>query len=296
MAYSARNHRKHQFQIADWLLEGISLNSAAATYDIAETLFPQYARATFASWVTVAKHFPASIRIEGEFLTFKHYQVVQGCTGTSEEEKYKKLFLAQELVWLRKADESKMSVSLLREAINTCWVTKRAIANANKAAEEGFADAHKKWEDAEPKKSDNLPKWVNEQSKEHELPKWLGDKRLKWSIEELAKARDIAPHELVMRAVAEFIDAHSNELGDIKAAKDKREEEQRAEAAAAAAVDIEKRNICAEFADEKASEKAARELALAQEEQRIRLARKQHYRHRCPKRSPTTSRASRPSL
>src|ERR1035437_1706382 len=105
----SKSHRRHQFQIADWLLEGIELLGAVAAYDSAEALFPQYARATFTSWVTVAKHFPASMRIESDFLTFKHYQVVQGCTGTSEEEKYKKLFLAQELVWLRKADESKRS-------------------------------------------------------------------------------------------------------------------------------------------------------------------------------------------
>lgn len=47
----AQEHRLRQFAIADWLVEGIDLNGATVTYDAAETLFPQYHRATFLSWV-----------------------------------------------------------------------------------------------------------------------------------------------------------------------------------------------------------------------------------------------------
>ena len=65
----AQEHRLRQFTIADWLLEGIELVGATETYDLAEALFPQYARQTFLSWVMVAKHFPACIRIQSDFLT-----------------------------------------------------------------------------------------------------------------------------------------------------------------------------------------------------------------------------------
>src|ERR1019366_207395 len=136
----SKSHRRHQFQIADWLLEGIELLGAVAAYDSAEALFPQYARATFTSWVTVAKHFPASMRIESDFLTFNHYQVVQGTQDkVPDDDSYE---LALESAWLRKADEQKMSVSVLREAIHACEISKRAIANVTEEADRALVEAH----------------------------------------------------------------------------------------------------------------------------------------------------------
>jgi hypothetical protein len=270
----AQEHRLRQFTIADWLLEGIELVGATETYDLAEALFPQYARQTFLSWVMVAKHFPACIRIQSDFLTFAHYQVVKGCAGISEGHDNADFQTAQELVWLRKADEFKMSVSVLRESVRTCWVMKGSVIGANEAADKMLAAAHKEWEKAEPKKENFSPKWLNKEVKDNALPKWLSEKQLKWRIESLAVARGIEPHELVKRAMQDFIDAHSDELGDAKAAQEKRESEQFSADAAAIVVETELQRACNEHNEKVRQEKHARDLAETQRRQAEELARK----------------------
>lgn len=119
VAVLAQEHRLRQFEIADLLVQGIEQFGATATYDYAESLFPQYARATFQSWVTVAKHFPSSIRIESDWLTFGHYQVAQGAERDSfrPDRDESEIQVAKEMVWLRQADERRLSVSALRDTI-----------------------------------------------------------------------------------------------------------------------------------------------------------------------------------
>jgi hypothetical protein len=225
-------HRLQQFAIADWLAQGIEQLGATSAYDYAETVFPQYARATFQSWVTVAKHFAPSIRIESEWLTFGHYQVAQGAErdpwrpDTDESE----IQVARELVWIRQADERRMSVSALREA----------IAHAYELRREAFFDDHPESKPVEPEPEripDSKPKQKDAfgaELKELKTP-WL-PKRARWSLDELARARRVTTEELLNRVIQDFLDAHSDEIGDAKAAATKREGEHDAQLAAAASV------------------------------------------------------------
>jgi hypothetical protein len=230
----SKTHRRHQFEIADWLVEGIDLSGATATYDAAEGLFPQYHRQTFVSWVTVARHFPASMRIESEFLTFSHYQTAQGSCFKSESV----LACELELVWLRKADELHMSVSVLREAIRNEAALSQRVALGPSYEPEST--------EPEPAPAPNAAKSLPPGQKQwEELPRWI-DYKLKESIEELATARHCKPYVIVLRAIADFIDAHSDELGDARGAEAKRMDEHKASVAAAKAA--------AAVLEEKASE------------------------------------------
>jgi hypothetical protein len=228
--------RRVQFAIADWLLEGVGLCAVASdAYDAAERLFPQYHRQTFITWVTVARHFPASTRIESEFLTFKHYQVVQGSedvidsyTGDRGDD-YRRQQLALQLVWLRKADEQHMSASVLCEAIANAGRLRQRASEPPEPVEPESVEP-------EPKpapKPTKLSKWERERACYDSMPPWLCDQRVLWGVRELAKARQCKPYELVVRAVAEFIDAHADELGDARVARDKRQAEYKASVLAA---------------------------------------------------------------
>ena len=229
----AKSHRLHQFDIADWLVEGIELNGATASYDVAESIFPQYHRQTFVSWVTVARHFPASMRIESEFLTFAHYQVVQGAEKLGGSEEAEKLQLARQAVWLRQADERKMSVSLLRDT----------IAHSFELAQQAFLHEHPENEahrpdpvlDPAPAKPKRVPTTAE---KEFQTP-WL-DRRIRWAVDELARVRRVTPLQLVERAIKDFIDAHSDELGNAEAAQAKRLEELKTARLAAEVVERQK--------------------------------------------------------
>lgn len=287
----AQEHRLRQFAIADWLLEGCGLCSgnATAVYDTAERLFPQYARQTFLSWVTVARHFPPSIRVESEFLTFKHYQVVQGLPPESHPwrcmcrmsgldacvcppfETDKQLQTAKKLVWLRKADERRMSVSLLRSAI--------ANADTLRTEPEPVPEPEPKPEPEKPEKPEKpkLGKWTAKEAKRLEqyraLPEFL-EKRTRWAIEELARARRVRPDEIVLRAVQDYIDAHTDELGNAIEAKNKREAEERAARAAVHAETEEERKLFAELKD-KIQEELVRKNARVEAAHAARKARKQ---------------------
>jgi len=70
----SKQHKRHQWLIADWLVGGMDNFSATTVYDTAERLFPQYTRATLQNFVTVARAFPASLRHEA--LSFEHYRAV----------------------------------------------------------------------------------------------------------------------------------------------------------------------------------------------------------------------------
>ena len=238
----AQEHRLRQFAIADWLVEGIDLNGATVTYDAAETLFPQYHRATFLSWVTVARHFAPSIRIESEFLTFGHYQVAQGAADTPwQTDKSADDRKALELVWLKQADESRLSVSGLRAAIQNAFELRQRALLAERT-EPATAEL-----EPETEQKPTPPKKKVEQA--FSSP-WLPDKS-RLLLYELARVRKVPPQELVARAVQDFIDAHTDEIGDAAVAEAKRLDEYKASVAAARIVEQERRKIAEQAFEQK---------------------------------------------
>jgi hypothetical protein len=224
----AQEHRIAQFKVADWIVEGIELVGATSAYDFAEAVFPQYARVTFQSWVTVAKHFTALFRIESNWLTFGHYQVAQGAEKDSAEGK--ELQVAREMVWLRQADERRMSVSALRDA----------IANAYFLLHPDLTKVPVDDPDPEPEPKKAVKKNIfGNPIKEFQTP-WLPE-RTRWALDELSRARHMTTEQLLARVVQDFIDAHTDEIGDAKAAVAKREEERAAAMCAAEVVETEMR-------------------------------------------------------
>jgi hypothetical protein len=255
----SKDRRLSQFAVADWLVDGIELNGATAAYDFAEAVFPQYARQTFLSWVTVAKHFKPLFRIESDFLTFGHYQVAQG----AERDPWRydpdsEFQVAKEMVWLRQADERRMSVSALRDA----------IAHAFNLRQEAFFVDHP---DAKPKPVDEpepapvKPSQSISAAKEFKTP-WL-PKQTRWCLDELSRARRMTTEQLLARVVRDFIDAHTDEIGDAKLAAAKRDAEADAAMRAAEAVEAEKRKVAAEF---RAKQKAEQNRSI--DEGRLALA------------------------
>jgi hypothetical protein len=243
----AQSLRLQQFVIADWIVEGIEQFGATAAYDYAEAAFPQYARATIQSWVTVAKHFPASIRIESGHLTFGHYQVAQGSAKDSSNSESNELQAARELVWLRKADEHKMSVSVLRDAINRAFELRQ----------QAFFDEHPDLKPTEPEpepkpKSEPIKKKdaYGAEVKEFKTP-WL-TQQTRWGLDELARARRVRPEQLAARIVQDFLDAHSDEIGDAEAAANKRQAEVWAQMDVSNAAEKVQRELAAKERVEKA--------------------------------------------
>jgi hypothetical protein len=199
------------------------------------------------------------MRIESEFLTFSHYQTAQGsCFKSVKSESVVACEL--ERVWLRKADELHMSVSVLREAIRNEFNLRQSAVQPEPESE------------SEPKiklKPTPAEKYANEQKQWEELPRWLNGQKPK--LEELASARHCKPHEIVLRAVADFIDAHVDELGDAQAAEAKRKDEYKVSLdAAKAANDVlkekarEHRNMIA-LIDEAHAEYRARRIEQEQD-------------------------------
>jgi hypothetical protein len=234
-------HRLQQFEIADWLVEGIEQLGVTEAYDFAEKTFSQYARATFQSWVTVAKHFTASIRIESDRLTFGHYQVAQGAERDPwANDPHSKLQVAQELVWLRKADEHKMSVSALRDNISRAYeLRKEAFFNENPDARPKPAEPEQK---PEPKKVEK--DCYGGELKEFKTP-WL-KKQTRFHLDGLARARRVTTEQLLNRVIQDFLDAHNDEIRDAELAAKKRGAEVFAQMDAAEAAEQERRRQAVE--------------------------------------------------
>jgi len=256
----AQEKRLRQFEIADWLVLGIERYGATKAYDYAESVFPQYTRATFQSWVTVAKHFPGSIRIESEHLTFGHYQVAQGAESSA----------AEEMVWLRKADEHKMSVSALREN----------IAHAFELRHEAFLEEHPELKPAEPEPEPQKSKKKDAYGAEVKEFKtdWL-KKQTRWSLDELARARHVTTEQLLQRIIQDFLDAHSDEIGDAKKAEAKRSAEHFAAMDAAESVEKLKREANERYRRE-CQERAEKERAENSELNRLAAAKQERYRRK----------------
>jgi hypothetical protein len=220
--------------------------------------------------VTVAKHFPASIRIESDWLTFGHYQVAQGAESDPwSKDSNSKLQVAQELVWLRKADEHKMSVSALREN----------IAHAFELRHEAFLAEHpeSKPEPVEPEPKPEPRKAGKDafgsEIKEFKTP-WLS-KQTRFHLDNLARARRVTTEQLLNRVIQDFLDAHNDEIGNAEIAAKKRAAEHDAAMDAAQAAEKVKREADEQYR-RKLHERAEKERAeKAEREQQAEVEREQ---------------------
>jgi hypothetical protein len=235
----AQEKRLRQLETADWLVLGIERYGATKAYDYAESVFPQYTRTTFQSWVTVAKHFPGSIRIESDHLTFGHYQAAQGAEGGA----------AEQMVWIRKADEHKMSVAALREA----------IANAYRLLHPDPTTTPVDEPEPEPKKvKRNI---FGKPIPEFKTP-WLKH-QTRWALDQLARARHVTTEQLLQRIIQDFLDAHSDEIGDAEKAAKKRQAEHFAQMDAAEAVEKVKWEANQRYREQQNAKQSAEQQQVA---------------------------------
>jgi hypothetical protein len=213
--------RLQQFEIADWLAEGIGLfPHATAAYDFAEQTFPDVARQTFINWVSVARQFPACIRIQSEWLTFSHYQVVLGARGgigIGEEGRYGGVpILEARLSWLQQADDKKMTVAQLRLAIANEWALMNYPETIVGESEPLPATAPPVVPQPPVKKPVHFL----------QVPVYTLLSAHAQRIKALARARRITPEMLVVDAIAEYLEAHRDEVAD-SVTKEKDENERK---------------------------------------------------------------------
>jgi hypothetical protein len=129
----SKEHARHQWLIADWLLAGIESFPAAEVYDTAVRLFPQYSRATLQTWASVAKAFPPFIR--NKTLTFGHHQAAM----TGEIDGNKLTPEANAIIRrsnLAAAEAAGWTVGQLRDHINHELEIRVAAKEAERLAEE----------------------------------------------------------------------------------------------------------------------------------------------------------------
>jgi hypothetical protein len=212
----SRARRLQQFEIADWLVEGTGLfEDASAAYDFAEQTFPDVARQTFINWVSVAHQFPTCMRIQSDWLTFSHYQVAlgaRGCLGAGSEKQDDGPTLIQHarLTWLQQAHDNRMTVADLRLAITNEWELSRSTQPTASEPEPVTAP------------QTTVAPRTKPQINFLEAPVYRLLPRHQYQIIALAQARKITPEILVVDAVAEYLAAHADEVGD---AMDKAKEE-----------------------------------------------------------------------
>ena len=161
------------------------------------------------------------------------------------------------MVWLRKADERRMSVSALRDAISRAFELRHeAFLNENPDARPKPAEPEQR---PQPKKVEK--DCYGGELKEFKTP-WL-KKQTRWSLDELARARRVTTEQLLQRVIQDFLDAHSDEIGDAENAAKKREAEVFAQMDAAEAAEKVKRE---------ADEQHRRELKQCEETERAAKA------------------------
>jgi hypothetical protein len=215
----SRARRLQQFEIADWLVEGTGLfPDATAAYDFAEKTFPDIARQTFINWVSVARQFPACMRIQSDWLTFSHYQVAlraDGSLGAGNEKHDGGATVIQHarLQWLQQAHDNKMTVANLRLGVTNEWVLTHTPAQPPAEAAPAAAPAV-------------APPPVKKRTSFLETPVYQLLSAHTKGIQALASARRITPDMLVVDAISEYLAAHANELEDALI-KDKEESERK---------------------------------------------------------------------
>jgi hypothetical protein len=201
--------RLQQFEIADWLAEGTRLFAdATAAYDFAEQTFPDVARQTLINWVSVARQYPACMRIQSDWLTFSHYQVVLGAKGgipLGNESRYDGVPLIESrLSWLQQAHDKRMTVAQLRLAV------------ANETVLMDFPEMIATESEPDPAAEPPVVPQTTVTKPVHFLraPVYSLLSAHAQKIQALARARRISPEMLVADAVAEYLEAHSNEVAD----------------------------------------------------------------------------------
>jgi len=210
----AQAHKRHQWKIADWILEGIALHAnATEAYDAAEQIFPEYSRTTFIEWASVARTFPALVRTK-DFpdLYFGHFKAALAVTSPISTEETERL----RMNWLKQAQDKKLSVAAFRLAIADAFAITQPKPKPEPAAP-----------------SPRRVKTAAQYEPEYKLPLSLEEHQ---KLEKLALARGISPAMLAKCIVVEYLEVHTDELvvGDKR-----RAEMEAAKAAAQAVVDEE---------------------------------------------------------
>jgi hypothetical protein len=194
-------NKRHQWERADWILEGIALFGDSA-YAEAGRIFAGYARGTLIQWAYVARAFPQSIRIDSKHLAFGHYQAVmavcaqyQHPVGTLSEKEVESLKTQEmRLAWLRKADEGRWTVSALRAAI---------VQQIPKPEPGTVVPSMPPADLPPPAEPVNVPTF------KPNFPLSADGKR---KLTLLAKRRQVNPTAIVTVAVEEYLVAHADEL------------------------------------------------------------------------------------
>jgi hypothetical protein len=277
-------HKGHQWEIADWLIEGIALypdgtshGNASKAYDVAEKLFSGYTRSTFQTWVSVARTFGSLTRDKYPSLFFNHFKAVLAVRSPYPPEPYppannaaalsayqarqaarEKETVARRERWLAQAEERHLSISALSFAINNAYeIENDKLAPPTQADTEPEAPPApappKQTEPAKPKTE-----------KGYSLP--LSHTQQK-ALETLALGRGISPAILAAQAVAEYLETCADEIGGAaeQQAKQRAEIEAAEDACMAISADERAASIAAQEADRK-KEQAAREAILQQVE------------------------------
>jgi hypothetical protein len=192
--------RLQQFEVADWLVQGTGLfPDATAAYDFAEQTFPDVARQTLINWVSVARQFPACIRIQSEWLTFSHYQVVLGIASGKDDK-----HCDERQRWLQQANDEKLTVAALRAAIvNQQYGVPAQPGAAPTPAGTPVPDA------APPVKKQPIQFLTAPVYRvlSRDLPK----------LQALAATRQTTPEALLVVAVEEYLAAHAEETAQAMA-------------------------------------------------------------------------------
>jgi len=226
----AHAHKKQQWRIADWILEGLNQPEADASfvYDTGESLF-QYSRPSLINFAYVARVFPESMRIDSDWLTFSHYQAVLavGLQTPMPDNADKQ---RERLQWLVQAHEKRLTVSALR----------LGIANAFELA---TADNGNSNDTSQPTEQPPTKAKVAKVK-----PVSLGARlsgRVEQQLKTLANIRSISPDMLVAHIVDDYLAAHADEVATAADRLAKRQAEADAVIAAAQAVresEIARRN------------------------------------------------------
>jgi hypothetical protein len=238
----AHAHKKLQWQIADWILEGLNQPEADASfvYDTAESLFP-YCRSSLRQFAYIARIFPESMRIDSDCLTFSHYQAVLD-VGSQVPTPDNANNQQRRLEWLKQAHDRRLTVSALRLGIANEFelATATGVPETNQTTEQ--------------------PPTKAKVAKAKSIP--LGTRlsgRAEQQIKSLAAIRGIKPDMLVAHIVDDYLAAHADEVATATDRLAKRQDEAAAVIAAAQAVRE------AEIARNNAANKAAAEYRKARE-------------------------------
>jgi len=198
-------------------LQGIEQYGAATAYDTAEELFPGYSRTTFMEWASVARAFPTLVRTK-DFpdLYFGHFRAVLAVRERPVE------VTGSRAEWLKQAQDQKLSVTAFRLAIANRLEYNQPTVTSTPA--DTVAEA----------KPTPPPKPKAKADADYSFP-GLSIKHQQ-DLNAMAELRRITPAKLAVLAVAEFLEAHADEVAAGEAAQAMRRAEADAAKEAAQAI------------------------------------------------------------